>query len=54
MVKVTWERYDIEGKNGWELKHKSFETQAEASRFIDRIRENVQVQRIWCLTDLSK
>lgn len=52
MVKVTWERFEIDGKGVWELKSREFATQAEASMFIHRIRENVQVNRIWCNSDL--
>ncbi len=51
MVKVTWERFELEGSGNWEIKSRDFETQAAASRFIQRIRQNVQVNRIWCNSD---
>lgn len=46
---VNWERYTLEEQDVylWKIHSKEFRSRTEANRFIQRIRDNVLVGRIW-------
>lgn len=49
MVRVSYERYQMDHLSGgnWEIIQKDFPNTTQADLFINRIRDNVIVGRIW-------
>jgi len=48
MFTVSYERFTLEQCGSkWEVISKTFNTRAEAESFIFRIKDNVQVNKIW-------